>query len=82
MDPADYASMVMRAKDYIEAGDIFQVVLAQRFDHARSRCRPAALYRALRADQPVAVPLFPRSSAASRSSAQPRRSWCACATVK
>src|SRR5690606_6631328 len=29
LDPADYASMVDRAKEYITAGDIFQVVLAQ-----------------------------------------------------
>ena len=27
----DYAAMVARAKDYITAGDIFQVVLAQRY---------------------------------------------------
>ncbi|MBX9884869.1 MAG: hypothetical protein K2X68_07835, partial [Novosphingobium sp.] len=31
MAPADYERMVLRAKAYIEAGDIFQVVLAQRF---------------------------------------------------
>src|SRR5690349_24686999 len=27
----DYAAMVLKAKDYIAAGDVFQVVLAQRF---------------------------------------------------
>src|SRR4029077_9120211 len=28
--PAEFASMVLKAKDYIAAGDIFQVVLSQR----------------------------------------------------
>ena len=51
MDPADYASMVMRAKDYIEAGDIFQVVLAQRFT-TPFPLPAAALYRALRRINP------------------------------
>jgi anthranilate synthase component 1 len=31
VDPARYRDMVLRAKDYIAAGDIFQEVLAQRF---------------------------------------------------
>src|SRR5262249_35822784 len=30
--PAEFQRMVKRAKDYIAAGDIFQVVLAQRFE--------------------------------------------------
>ncbi len=45
--PHDYAKMVARAKDYIRAGDIFQVVLSQRFS-APFRQSPMALYRALR----------------------------------
>ena len=50
--PADaYASMVLRAKDYIEAGDIFQVVLAQRFT-CPFTLPPLALYRALRRVNP------------------------------
>jgi anthranilate synthase component 1 len=51
MAPADYARMVTRAKDYIEAGDIFQVVLAQRFT-VPFPLPPAALYRALRRINP------------------------------
>ena len=47
----DYKSMVMRAKDYIEAGDIFQVVLAQRFT-CPFTLPPLALYRALRRINP------------------------------
>lgn len=48
---ADYARMVLRAKDYIEAGDIFQVVLAQRFT-CPFTLPPLALYRALRRVNP------------------------------
>ncbi|MEA2824669.1 MAG: anthranilate synthase component, partial [Alphaproteobacteria bacterium] len=43
----DYLSMVEKAKDYIRAGDIFQVVPSQRFRRDFS-LPPFALYRALR----------------------------------
>ena len=46
-----YREMVLKAKDYIEAGDIFQVVLAQRFT-APFPLPPFALYRALRRINP------------------------------
>jgi anthranilate synthase component 1 len=46
-----YAQMVLRAKDYIAAGDIFQVVLAQRFT-CPFTLPPLALYRALRRVNP------------------------------
>ncbi|HWT29838.1 MAG TPA: anthranilate synthase component I [Propylenella sp.] len=49
--PAEYKAMVARAKEYIAAGDIFQVVLSQRFEAAFPL--PAfALYRALRRVNP------------------------------
>jgi anthranilate synthase component 1 len=51
MPAEDYAAMVLRAKDYIEAGDIFQVVLAQRFT-CPFTLPPLALYRALRRVNP------------------------------
>ncbi|MBB4659804.1 anthranilate synthase component I [Parvularcula dongshanensis] len=44
---AEYADMVARAKEYIRAGDIFQVVLSQRFSAALPG-DPFAAYRALR----------------------------------
>ncbi|MEC9067774.1 MAG: chorismate-binding protein [Pseudomonadota bacterium] len=47
----DYAAGVARAKDYIAAGDIFQVVLAQRFT-CPFPLPPIALYRALRRVNP------------------------------
>jgi anthranilate synthase component I len=48
---AEYAGMVDRAKEYIRAGDIFQVVLSQRFE-AEFTLPPTALYRALRRTNP------------------------------
>jgi anthranilate synthase component 1 len=50
--PAEYRAMVARAKEYIAAGDIFQVVLAQRFE-APFTLPPFALYRALRRVNPA-----------------------------
>ena len=51
LGPAKYADMVTAAKDYIAAGDIFQVVLAQRF--TLPFALPAFdLYRALRRINP------------------------------
>jgi anthranilate synthase component 1 len=47
----EYFEMVARAKDYIAAGDIFQVVLSQRFS-ADFTLPPTALYRALRRTNP------------------------------
>ncbi|WP_132257365.1 anthranilate synthase component I [Methylobacterium segetis] len=50
--PADYAGMVARAKEYIVAGDIFQVVLSQRFE-APFTLPAFALYRSLRRTNPA-----------------------------
>jgi anthranilate synthase component 1 len=51
LDGAEYERMVLTAKDYITAGDIFQVVLAQRFT-CPFPLPPLALYRALRRVNP------------------------------
>ncbi len=48
---ADYAAMVAKAKEHIAAGDIFQVVLSQRFE-APFDLPPFELYRALRRTNP------------------------------
>ena len=50
--PAEFRAMVQKAKDYILAGDIFQVVLSQRFQ-APFTLPPLALYRALRRVNPA-----------------------------
>jgi anthranilate synthase component 1 len=49
--PEEYRQMVERAQEYIKAGDIFQVVLSQRFE-APFTLPPFALYRALRRTNP------------------------------
>jgi anthranilate synthase component 1 len=52
MTPPDaYMAKVARAKEYIAAGDIFQVVLSQRFE-APFELPPFSLYRALRRVNP------------------------------
>ena len=51
LEPGRYTAMVERAKDYIVAGDIFQVVLAQRFTSPFT-LPPISLYRALRRINP------------------------------
>ena len=47
MSPEDYCAIVRRAKEYILAGDVFQVVLSQRFS-VPFTLPPFSLYRALR----------------------------------
>ncbi|MGE3832429.1 MAG: chorismate-binding protein, partial [Parvibaculaceae bacterium] len=49
--PEDYMAKVGKAKDYIAAGDIFQVVLSQRFE-TEFTLPPFALYRSLRRVNP------------------------------
>jgi len=47
MSPETFKSIVRKAKEYILAGDIIQVVLSQRF-HTKNGIDPLDLYRALR----------------------------------
>ncbi len=49
--PEEYKAMVLKAKEYIAAGDAFQIVLAQRFE-APFTLPPFSLYRALRRTNP------------------------------
>ncbi len=53
----EYEAMVRRAKEYIVAGDIFQVVLSQRLSK-RTRADPFAIYRALRMTNPSPYMFF------------------------
>ena len=50
-DKSDYLNAVGKAKEYIAAGDIFQVVLAQRFE-VDLKTPPFEIYRALRIVNP------------------------------
>ncbi len=51
MNRAEFLRIVKRAVEYVEAGDLIQVVLAQRFQ-CLQRLDPAAIYRALRLINP------------------------------
>jgi anthranilate synthase component I len=48
---AEYLQAVRKAKEYIRAGDIFQVVISQRFS-AKTKAAPFDIYRELRALNP------------------------------
>ena len=51
MTPADYEKMVLRTKEYIQAGDIIQGVMSQRWETSL-RVDPLQIYRALRVINP------------------------------
>ncbi len=55
--PEQYMDMVRRALEYIAAGDIFQVVLSQRFAR-ETRADPFSIYRALRRLNPSPYMFF------------------------
>jgi anthranilate synthase component 1 len=54
---SDYKDAVEKAKDYIRAGDIFQVVPSQRWTH-KFELPPFALYRSLRRTNPSPFMFF------------------------
>jgi anthranilate synthase component 1 len=49
---ADFCAAVDKVKEYILAGDVFQVVLSQRFAEPAAGARPLDVYRALRVINP------------------------------
>jgi len=51
MSSKDFERNVSKAKDYIVTGDIFQIVLSQRF-HRHTTVEPITIYRALRTINP------------------------------
>jgi anthranilate synthase component 1 len=51
MTSDEYKHVVMQAKEHIMAGDIFQIVLSQRFER-RTYANPFEVYRALRIVNP------------------------------
>jgi anthranilate synthase component 1 len=59
-EPRAYEAIVERAKEYIRAGDVIQVVLAQRFQCAL-RAHPFDIYRCLRTFNPSPYMFFLRS---------------------
>lgn len=61
MTPDEYEAAVVAAKEYIAAGDAFQIVLSQRLSR-KTTASPLTLYRALRATNPSAYMFFLRFS--------------------
>jgi anthranilate synthase component 1 len=57
MTPGEYCRIVERAKEHIRAGDVIQVVLAQRFE-MRLRVAPFDIYRRLRVLNPSPYMFF------------------------
>jgi len=65
-----FEAAVRRAVEYINAGDIFQVVLSQRF-RAETRARPFDVYRALRVVNPSPFMFYLRAGAVTLVGASP-----------
>lgn len=57
--PDEYRAMVKKAKEFIAAGDVYQVVLSQRLSR-RTTAHPFAIYRALRMNNPSPYMVFMR----------------------
>ena len=70
MSQADYETMVRTAKEYIAAGDIYQVVLSQRFETTVT-ADPFTVYRALRHVNPSPYMYFLRVGGRSIVGASP-----------
>jgi anthranilate synthase component 1 len=70
LDGPSYRQAVLQAKEYIAAGDIFQVVLARRWTVPR-RIEPLALYRAIRMVNPSPYMLLLESPEVSLAGASP-----------
>jgi anthranilate synthase component 1 len=51
VEPEEYKAAIQRSKQYIRDGDVFQVVISQRFDHELT-AEPIDVYRVLRALNP------------------------------
>jgi anthranilate synthase component 1 len=58
MTDAEFESIVLRAKEYIAAGDAFQIVLARKFTIDATGIDPLAAYRAMRVLNPSPYMFF------------------------
>jgi anthranilate synthase component 1 len=68
--PGGYQAAVEKCKEYINAGDIFQVVLSQRL-RAQTRARPFDIYRALRVINPSPFMFYLRAGGVTLVGASP-----------
>jgi anthranilate synthase component 1 len=78
---AGYLAAVEKAKDYIRAGDIFQVVPSQRWSQ-RFELPPFALYRSLRRTNPSPFMFFFNFGGFQVVGCLAPKSLSACATAK
>jgi anthranilate synthase component I len=67
---AEYEAAVEKAREYINAGDAFQIVLSQRF-RTETRARPFDIYRALRVVNPSPFMFFLRAGEVTLVGASP-----------
>ena len=67
---AEFEAAVEKAREYINAGDAFQIVLSQRF-RTETRARPFDIYRALRVVNPSPFMFFLRAGAVTLIGASP-----------
>jgi len=67
---AEFEAAVEKAREYISAGDAFQIVLSQRF-RTETRARPFDIYRALRVVNPSPFMFFLRAGAVTLIGASP-----------
>ena len=72
---------VERAKEYIRAGDAFQIVPSQRFS-VPFALPPFALYRALRRISPAPFLFFLDFGGFAVVGSAARKSWSGCATAR
>jgi anthranilate synthase component I len=68
--PGEYQAAVMKAKEYILAGDAFQIVLSQRF-RTETKAKPFDIYRALRVVNPSPFMFFVEGGPATLIGASP-----------
>ena len=76
-----YHGAVEAAREYILAGDIFQVVLAQRFD-LDGDFDPFDVYRVLRQVNPSPYMYFRAPPRGDAGRARRRSRWCSCSTAE
>ena len=76
----DFLAAVDRCKDYIAAGDAFQIVTSQRFS-VPFALPPFSLYRALRRINPAPFLFFLDFGGFAVVGGRAPRSWCGCATA-
>jgi anthranilate synthase component I len=67
---AEFEAAVEKIRDYINAGDAFQIVLSQRF-RTETRARPFDIYRALRVVNPSPFMFYLRAGAVTLIGASP-----------